>query len=146
MQFAIEQLGFTYNLSHLELPFTNEQIDEVIMHMTSDKSPDLMDLMGSLRKKCWHLIKARFYKLCNDFYEEKVDIQPINTAFITLIPKINSPQTPANYRPISLISMPMKLITKLLANRVQREIISPLSRNQYGFIKNINIYDYFSWA
>lgn len=62
-------------------------------------------------------------------------MQPINSALITLIPKINSLETAANYRPISLVSMPIKIITKLLANMLQKDIIPILSRNQYGFKK-----------
>lgn len=61
--------------------------------MVVDKSPRPNGFNGLFMKKCWHTIKHQFYKLCRDFYEEKVDIQPINTAYITLIPKINTPET-----------------------------------------------------
>ena len=42
--------------------------------------------------------------------------------------------------------MSLKIITKLLANRVQKVIIPLLHQNQYGFIKNKSIHDCISWA
>jgi hypothetical protein len=40
-----------------------------------------------------------------------------------------------DYIPISLVSLPLKYSTKLLANRLQKEIIPILHKNQYGFSK-----------
>jgi hypothetical protein len=40
----------------------------------------------------------------------------------------------------------MKLITKLLANRIQKVIISLIHKNKYGFIKNRTIQGCIAWA
>lgn len=40
----------------------------------------------------------------------------------------------------------MKLITKLLANRLQATMTSLVHKNQYGFIKNITIQDCLAWS
>ena len=40
----------------------------------------------------------------------------------------------------------MKIITKLLANRVQKEIIPLVHKNQYGFIRSKSIHDCIAWA
>jgi hypothetical protein len=63
-----------------------------------------------------------------------------------LIPKRPNPETTSDYRPISLVSMALKVITKIIANRVQKVIIPILHQNQYGFIRNKTIQDYLSWA
>jgi hypothetical protein len=42
--------------------------------------------------------------------------------------------------------MALKVITKLLANRLQKVIIPLIHKNQYGFIKRRNIQDYLAWA
>jgi retron-type reverse transcriptase len=97
-------------------------------------------------KKYWPSIKQQFYQLCDAFHAGNLDLQSINTAFITLIPKIDSPETPADFRPISLVSMALKIITKLLANRLQKVIIPLIHKNQYGFIKTRNIQDCLAWA
>jgi hypothetical protein len=87
-----------------------------------------------------------FINLTNDFYEEKLILEAINTAFITLIPKTSDPSTMNDFRPISLVSLPLKFITKLMANRLQQIIIPTLQKNQYGFIKGRNIQDCIGWA
>jgi hypothetical protein len=50
-----------------------------------------------------------------------------------------------DYRAISLVSLPLKFITKLMENRLQKDIVPTLHRNQYGFIKGRNIQDYIGW-
>lgn len=40
MNFNIDHLATPEHLHDLELPFTKEEIDEIIKHMPSDKSPD----------------------------------------------------------------------------------------------------------
>ena len=91
-------------------------------------------------------MKPQFYKLCNRFYNGSLDLHNINTAYIKLIPKVPSPVTPADFRQISLVSMALKIITKILANRVQKVIIPLLHKNQYGFIKSKSIHDCIAWA
>jgi hypothetical protein len=65
----------------------------------------------------------------------------INTAFIALIPKIGNPETMHDFRPISLVSLPLKFLKKLMATRLQKEIIPIVHANQYGFIKGKIIQD-----
>ena len=81
-----------------------------------------------------------------DFFERNSDIQSISTAFITLIPKIANPLNMNDFRPISLVCLPLKIITKLMANRAQKIITSVIHQNQYGFIKGRNIQDCLGYA
>lgn len=65
----------------------------------------------------------------------------INNTFIALIPKIDNPLTVNNYMPISLCNTILKIITKILANRLKplvTKIIHPL---QGAFVKNRAIHD-----
>jgi hypothetical protein len=73
-------------------------------------------------------------------------LRSINGSYITLIPKKDSPQTVSDYRPISLLNSSIKLLTKLLANRLQEPIKQLVHKNQYGFIKTRTIQDCLAWA
>jgi hypothetical protein len=86
-----------------------------------DKSPGPDGFNGLFMKKSWEIIKNDLIKLANDFYSGNMNLASINTAYITLIPKVNNPETTNEFRPISLASMPLKFITKLLANRLQKK-------------------------
>jgi hypothetical protein len=146
MMFDLDHLIIPQDLSELESPFTTEEIDNVIKHMPNDKSPGPDSFNGLFIKKFWHLIKQQFYDLCNSFYHGNLTLDSINTAYITLIPKINCPQSASDFRPISLVSMALKIITELMSNRLQGRIIPLVSKNQYGFIKTKTIQDCLSWA
>jgi hypothetical protein len=44
-----------------------------------------------------------------------------------------------DYRPISLLNFSVKLLTKILANRLHKVITKLIHRNHYGFIKDRTI-------
>jgi hypothetical protein len=146
MSFDLDHLFTRYDLSHLDDPFTMEEINTMLKEIPPDKSLDPGGFNGLFVNKSWDIIKNEFINLTNDFYSGNINLASINTAFITLIPKVNNPKTINEFRPISLLSMPLKFITKLLPNRLQKEIIPMLHQNQYGFIKGKTIHDCLGWA
>lgn len=106
----------------------------------------MVSVDSSSKKKCWHIIKEDIYQLCNDFFSGKVSLQAINISFITLVPKNSHPITPNDFRPISLLNSILKLITKLMVDRLQGAIISLIHKNHYGFIKSRTIQDCLAWT
>jgi hypothetical protein len=146
MSFDLDNLVHRHELSHLDNPFTVEEIGTVLKEIPTDKSLGLDGINGLFMKRSWDIIKDDFIKLANDFYSGNINLERINTSFITLIPKVNNPETMNDFRPISLVSMPLKFITKLLANRLQKDIIPMLHQNQYGFIRGKTIHDCLGWA
>ena len=133
-------------LEELTTPFTHKEIDKVVREMPSDRAPGPDGFNGCFLKSCWHIIKHDFYTLCNDFYDGVIDLQSLNSGFITLIPKPQSPETANDFRPITLLNCCLKLITKLLANRLQKIVLKIIHRNQYGFLKGRSIEDCLAWA
>jgi hypothetical protein len=97
-------------------------------------------------KKCWPIISEDFSDLCLAFYNKEVCLQNINVSYITLIPKIDNPDAVTDYRPISLLNSSIKLITKLLANRLQVVIFQLIHQNQYVFNKSRSIQDCLAWS
>jgi retron-type reverse transcriptase len=73
-------------------------------------------------------------------------MQNINTSHIVLVPKKDNPTRVGDFRPISLLNSSVKLLTKILANRLQKIILKIIHKNQYGFIKERNIQDCLAWA
>ena len=57
-----------------------------------------------------------------------------------------SQETVNDFRPITLLNCWLKLITKLLANRLQKIILQIVHRNQYGFLHGRSIHDCLAWA
>jgi hypothetical protein len=108
------------DLSSLVSPFSHDEIDAVVKNFPSDKSPGPDGFNTDFLKKYWHIVKEDFYSLCENFFSENICLQSINGSHITLIPKKDDPVKVSDYRTISLLNNSIKLITKLLANRLQK--------------------------
>jgi ribosome biogenesis protein Tsr3 len=99
-----------------------------------------------LSKSANQLFVVIFYELCSTFHSGNISLQSINGSFITLVPKKDDACIVADYRSISLLNCSFKIITKILANRLQRVLPSLIHKNQYGFIKHRTIHDCIAWA
>jgi hypothetical protein len=114
--------------------------------LPSDKSPGPDGFNIDFVKKCWPIINQDFYKLCANFHAGQVCLQSLTGSHVTLLPKTDNPSTVSDFRPISLLNTSIKILTKLLANRLQRVIMGIIQKNQYGFIKSRTIQDCLAWA
>lgn len=124
------------DLDFLEGSFSTMEIDDIIKHLPNDKSPGPDSFSNEFLKASWRAIKEDLYSLCQSFHSNNVCLRSINTSFITLIPKIEEAKSVSDYMPISLLNASVKLLTKLLANRLQQIITKLVHKNQYGFIRN----------
>jgi hypothetical protein len=107
-------------LGDLNQSFSREEIDAIIHNLSSDKAPGPDGFSSFFFKKAWHVIRDDIYKLCMDFYYHQAQLKSINYSYITLVPKRENPETVNDFRPISLLNSSMKIITKLLSNRLQK--------------------------
>ena len=127
-------------------PFLQDEIDNIIKRMPRDKAPGPDVFNGQFMKKWWQILNEEFYALCNDFYIDNVNLEGINSSYIILIPKKANVESVNDYIPISLMNISLKLLTKILADKLQMVIIRLIQRNQYSFIKTITRHDYLAWS
>jgi hypothetical protein len=116
-------ISLTINLESLAAPILKEEIDRVIKLLPPDKATGPDGFNGLFMKRCWDLIKDDFYNLCRDFFNCEVVLDSLNESFITLVPKSNNPEGVNDFRPISLLNSSIKLLTKILADRLQPVIL-----------------------
>jgi mannosylglycoprotein endo-beta-mannosidase len=115
--------------NELEIPFSEKEIEDVVKELPNEKSPGSDGFNNEFIKNCWSIIGKDIKDLIKDFYNGIVSLESINSSYITLVPKIDSPSTPNDFRPISLLNSVLKIITKLLANRLQRIILKLVHKN-----------------
>ena len=65
----------------------------------------------------------------------------LNSTFLALIPKENSPTSFGDYRPISLCNLYYKLISKIISNQIKPILSCNLSEEQLGFLEGRRIQD-----
>lgn len=80
-------------------------------------------------------------RFVSDFHRNGKLTRGINTTFIALIPKVETPQRLNDFRPISLVGCLYKILSKVLANRLRMVMSSVISETQTAFVKDIQILD-----
>lgn len=80
-------------------------------------------------------------QLCEDFYSGFANLERINWASIALISKVDSHESTVDYHPISLINSSLKILSKVLANRLSKVLSSLVDFDQSAFMKGRCILD-----
>jgi hypothetical protein len=139
----LETLGMpSYDLSELEAPFSEQEVWEVIKQLPSDKAPRPDGFTWKFYKACWDIIKPDVMAAIS--LGRKFDnFGRLNSAYITLIPKMDGAENVKDFRPISLFHSFGKLVTKILASRLSKRLHGMISPNQSAFIKGRFIQDNF---
>ena len=115
--------------SSLEGRVSIEEIKSALWSMKPYKAPSPNGLHAGFFQRFWltmgDSVKDEVLKA---FSDRKIP-EYLNKTHIVLIPKIQGPETIANYRPISLCTLVYKIITKIIVNRIRphlERLISPL--------------------
>lgn len=68
--------------------------------------------------------------LLDDFYAGKLDIQRLNYRVITLLPKSKDAAQIQKFDPVCLLNVSFKIITKVLMNRLNKQVDNVISSTQ----------------
>ncbi|XP_045831535.1 uncharacterized protein LOC123922923 [Trifolium pratense] len=142
---GVENLQFK-RLNHFECsslikPFTEAEVKSVVWDCDSFKSPGPDGINFGFFKDFWTELRGDVMRFISDFHRNGKLTKGINSTFIALIPKVDSPQRLNDFRPISLVSSIYKILAKVLANRLRLVIGSVISESQTTFVKDRQILD-----
>jgi hypothetical protein len=79
--------------------------------------------------------------MIHEFWKHELDVDRLNYGVITLIPKIKEASKIQQYRPICLLNVSYKIITKPLMLRFEDCMSRIINKSQNAFIKGRNIMD-----
>ena len=142
---GVENLRFL-QLSLVEVgslirPFMLEEVKQAIWDCDSYKSLGLDGVSFGFLKQFWSVLKGDYLHFVTKFHHNGRLTKGINATFITLIPKVVSPQRLNNFRPISLVNCMYKVLVKILATCLRAIIGSVVSDCQSAFVKGKQILD-----
>ncbi|WVZ63220.1 hypothetical protein U9M48_012865 [Paspalum notatum var. saurae] len=147
MDYALRltELGILpHDLSSLDAPFTEEEVWATIKDLPMDKSPGPDGFTGRFHRACWSVIKGDIMLALAAIHGGHVSrFRLLNTAFITLLLKKVDAIQVKEFRPISLIHIIAKLVTKVLANRLAPLLPALVPANRSVFVRGRNIHDNF---
>jgi hypothetical protein len=131
-------------LDDLVVPFTEEEVWNVIKEIPNDRAPGPDGFTGRFYKAAWAIIKEDVVAVFNSFWAlDRRNFQLLNTANMVLLRKTAAPSRLKDYRPISLMHSVGKLVTKVLATRLAPHLSSLVNNNQSAFIRGRSIHDNF---
>jgi hypothetical protein len=141
----LESIGLpVHDLSDLDLPFTEEEVWDTIRNLPANKAPGPDGFTGRFYKVCWNIIKGDVLNAIMAVGNRNfINLDRLNSAYITLIPKVEGSDQVKDFRPISLVHSFAKLITKVLASRLAKRLNDLVSPNQSAFVKGRFIQDNF---
>lgn len=122
-------------------PFTPEEIDKAVASCDSQKSPGPDGFNFSFIKNSWEFIKDDMYAMIAEFWKSASLPKGCNTALVALIPKSKLPKGFNDFRSISMIGCAYKILSKLLAGRLQQTMSQVVGPFQVSFIKGRQILD-----
>ncbi|KAL9675269.1 hypothetical protein QQ045_003471 [Rhodiola kirilowii] len=126
---------------HLESSISEAEIMNILKDCDGNKAPSLDGFNVNFYKKIWGIVNEEVKGFIREFCENGRLSKGINKTFVALIPKIGSPQSLEDYRPINLVNSMYKILSKCLAKRLSSILPQLISPNQSAFIANRNILD-----
>lgn len=129
-------------VNFLDSPLSLEDLQKSLFQMPNNKAPGPDGYPPEFYKHFWPLLSPLFIRTVNEIKNTSQIPSHMNTAAITVFLKPDKdPTQPANYRPISLLNVDLKIITKALASRLEKVTPLLIHPDQTGFIKNRNSSD-----
>ncbi|XP_074374181.1 uncharacterized protein LOC141714567 [Apium graveolens] len=83
----------------------------------------------------WSIVQADVVKFYRNFFNTGVMEEDINRTMACLIPKVKQPQYMTKLRPISLCNVLIRILSKVLENRLKKCLPTIISANQSAFIE-----------
>lgn len=141
--FSLGSLNFkklsASQINFLSRDFQLPEIHSTLMSMNSNKAPGPDGVNSEYHLALWNVSHEDILLMFKRFGEHKILPIGVNSSFIVLIPKKESPRKLTDYRPISLINFSLKILLKMLANRLSTVLSSLILEVQSGFVKGRTI-------
>jgi hypothetical protein len=100
----------------LSSPFTLDELKEDVFGMEPNKAAGPDGFNAEFYQKFWEIVKMDLLILLNNFHNNELNIDNLNHGVVTLVPKGVDADRIQKYRPICLLNVVYKIVTKILTN------------------------------
>ena len=122
-------------IEYLNRSIRSTEIETVIKNLPANKSPGPSCFIAEFYQKFREELMPILLKLLEETAEEGKLLNSFYEETITLLPKPDKDATKKeNCRPISLMNIHVKILNKILANRIQQHIKKIIHHDQMSFI------------
>ncbi|XP_011101787.1 uncharacterized protein LOC105179848 [Sesamum indicum] len=125
----------------LILAFSSEDVKQAVFDIAADKAPGPDGFSSGFFKAAWSVVGQEITMAVLDFFSTGKLLKQVNSTLFALIPKVHTPMTIGNFRPISCGNVLYKIIAKLLVQRLSMVLDKKISPCQRAFIPGRSIGD-----
>jgi hypothetical protein len=101
----------------LTMPFTLDEVHKAVFLMERNKALVLM-FSSRIFQVFWDVIKDDLLALFVELHNDILPVYSLNFGIINLLPKKCNATKIQEYRPICLLNVSFKIVTKVLTNRI----------------------------
>ncbi|XP_022030846.1 uncharacterized protein LOC110931776 [Helianthus annuus] len=127
--------------NHMIRPVTREEIKAAMFSIGDNKAPGPDGFTSVFFKKTWDIVGEEVSDAIMQFFDNGKLLQQVNHTIIALVPKVPTPSSVLDYRPISCCNVILKCISKILADRIKGSLGGLVNINQSAFIPGRRISD-----
>ena len=113
---------------------SEEEIKSTLWSLKPFKTPGPDGLHAEFFQRFWLVMGNSVLEEVGKIFSQRKISEFLNRTHITLIPKIQGPESLGNYRPISLCNIVYKVVTKIIVSRVRPFLDKLISLLQSAFV------------
>ncbi|KAL2235687.1 UNVERIFIED_CONTAM: hypothetical protein Sindi_1300900 [Sesamum indicum] len=125
----------------LLLPFTPADVKQAVFDIDEDKAPGPDGYSLGFFKAAWPIVGQVVTSAVLDFFSTGRLLKQLNTTLLALIPKVHSPMTVSDFRPIACCNVLYKIIAKLIVQKLSVIMDKLISPCQAAFVPGCSIGD-----
>jgi hypothetical protein len=133
-----QRLSSTEN-EWLVRPFSLEELDAGLKEMKNNTAPGPDGLSVEFFKTFWSYIREDIKEMLDKLHNGHLELWRLNYGVIILLPKVKPATHIKQFRPICLLNVIYKIITKVLTIRLTHVVDKLISPYQTAFIPGCNI-------
>ncbi|KAL0290490.1 UNVERIFIED_CONTAM: Transposon TX1 uncharacterized protein [Sesamum calycinum] len=115
-------------------PVTIDEVKTAFFDIEEDKAPGPDGFSSGFFKAAWPVVGGEVSIAIMDFFKTGRLLKQVNATLLTLIPKVRTPHSVAEFRPISCCNVIYKVITKILVSRIRESLDLLISPSQNAFV------------
>jgi hypothetical protein len=124
----------------LDGPITMQEVEDALNDSNFESTSGWDGISYKVIRKCWPILKIPMLGMIHETFECGELMQTFKLGLIKIIPKKGNPMRIGDWRPITLLCCGYKLISGLVAERLEKYLMKIIGRAQKGFMKQKNIH------
>lgn len=118
-----------------------EEVTEAVKQLPTGKAPGTDTIPAEFYQAVWGDIDGDIFNFVTESISQAQIAKELNVRKIALLPKCDDRSRVHNFRPISLLNTPYKIVAKVFANRMKPLLHNWILPSQTGFVPNRCILD-----